>query len=120
MISCAVIRELVAEELRQTAQVGPFVTTCTTTEGQLVDVFFAQIWTIPPVTCVQMETKLFPSFDLALFTFSRISWSNEQNFAFTNFVVVFVVFNVKSSEKKRNNRLKIIVLKQEIISMFEF
>ena len=95
------IRELVAEELRQTAQVGPFVTTCTTTEGQLVDVFFVQIWTIPPVTCVQMETKLFPSFDLALFTFSRISWSNEQNFAFTNFVVVFVVFNVKSSEKKK-------------------
>ena len=44
--------------------------------------------------------NLFPGFDLALFTFSRISWPNEQNFAFTNFVVVFVVFNVKSSEKK--------------------
>ena len=100
MISCTMIRELVAEELRQTAQIGLFVTTCTTTEGQLVDVFFVQKWTIPPVTCVQMETKPFPGFDLALFTFSRISWPNEQNFAFTNFVVVFVVFNVKSSEKK--------------------
>ena len=47
-----------------------------------------------------METKLFPGFDLAPFTFSRISWPNEQNFAFTNFVVVFVVFNIKSSEKE--------------------
>ena len=66
-----------------------------------------------------METKLFPGFDLALFTFSRISWPNEQNFAFTNFVVVFVVFNVKSSEKKKQ-WIKMIVLNQEIINLFEF
>ena len=72
MISCVVIWELVAEELRQTAQVGLFVITYTTTEGQLVDVFLVQIWTIPQVACVQMEAKLFPGFDLALFTKEKI------------------------------------------------
>ena len=64
MISCLVIWELVAEELRQTAQVGLFVITyTTTTEGQLVDVFLVQIWTILQVACVQMEAKLFPGFE---------------------------------------------------------
>ena len=92
--------KLVTEELGQTAEAGLFVAALTAAEGQLIDFLPSQIWTISPVIRLQVETKFFPGFDLALVTFAWIPWPYHHNFTFTNFAnLILVVLNFKSKQK---------------------